>query len=617
MAVETHRSDREQPMQSADHESPERSNEAGAAGHDAPGREVSRADDRCDQQPAAAKRAETRLSRWQRKLLDLSLHNRLLNFKPTRRSLELFCPDPLVLAEKLEAGARIKLVPKSQASNPRAAPLRQPESEGAVANARSRLAAKVVQPNEIMVDLEAVDLAARLVELYRTARADLQEGGANTLFLALGFLQWQRDDKGERIFRAPLVLVPVALHRQSVRSGVRMVLHEDEPQFNPTLLEMLRQDFGLEISGLDELLPSNQRGIDIAGVWNRVRQELAGIEGFEVVEDVVLGTFSFAKYLMWRDLVDRRDQILANRVVRHLAESPLHLSRDAGEFPDPARLDQDYSPDGLCTVLPADSSQLSAVAACATQGDFVLIGPPGTGKSQTIANMIAHTLAEGRTVLFVSEKVAALDVVYRRLQEATLGEFCLELHSNKAKKIEVLRQLREAWSLQESSAESEWRSEASLLQESRRTLNEYVERIHHRYRNGLTPFFALGQVISDHGQPFVELSWESAETHDEIDLARLRDIARRMDIYATETGGVPDNALYALHQADWSPAWQKSLLEVAARIVESVSQTSEKIAGFYGALRISQRKLTLDQLRALKLLVTSLPSTRTRSGFCL
>jgi hypothetical protein len=616
MAVDTHRSDRERPEHSANPEGPQPSNGAAANRDDARRREPSGPGKRRDQRLAAGRRAETRFSRWQRKLLDLSLHNRLLNFKPTRRSLELFCPNPLILAEKLEAGARIQLVPKQQASDPRHSVQPRPERERAVADTDSRPAAKVLKPNELMVDLEPVELAARLVELYRTARTDLQEGGANTLFLVLGFLQWKRDDKGGRIFRAPLVLIPVALHRQSVRSGVRMVLHEDEARFNTTLLEMLRQDFGLEISGLDESLPSNERGSDIAGVWNRVRQEIAGIEGFEVIEDVVVGTFSFAKYLMWRDLVDRRHRILANRVVRRLAESPREPFRDFAEFPDPSRLDREYPPESLCTVLPADSSQLSAVAACAGQTDFVLIGPPGTGKSQTIANMIAHTLAGGRTVLFVSEKVAALEVVYKRLQEAGLGEFCLELHSNKAKKIEVLGQLREAWSMRESSVESEWHGEAHRLEESRRTLNEYVDRIHHRYRNGLTPFLALGQVISNLGQPFVGLSWGSAESHDERDLARLRDIARRMDVYAAETGGLSDNALYTVHQADWSPAWQKSLVEVAGRISESVSQTREKIAGFYGALRIGQRRLTLDQLRALKLLVTSLSQARGRDlGF--
>ncbi len=612
MTVDTRRSDPGQAGHTPDgHPSPG-SRQEGATPDDSEFGQAIVAESQRKRQHEASERAATRLARWQRKLLDLSLHNRLLNFKPTRRSLELYCPDPLTLAEELAAGARIKIVPTPQSSGDGR---REPGGlgpEGTRGTTRGRLATEALERNEVMVDLEKVDLSTRLIELYRTARTDIQEGGANTLFLVFGFLQWKRDDKGERKFKAPLVLIPVTLHRRSVRSGVRLTLHEDEPRFNTTLLEMLRQDFGLEISGLDESLSSNENGVDVAGVWSRVRREMEEIEGFDVLEEVVLGTFSFAKYLMWKDLVDRADQILANRVVRHLTESPRHLFDQTGEFPNPAQLDEDYPPDRLCTVLPADSSQLSAVAGCSNQKDFVLIGPPGTGKSQTISNMIAHTLAQGRTVLFVSEKVAALDVVYRRLQDVGLGEFCLELHSNRAKKVEVLEQLRAAWNLTDLSEEDEWEAAAKQLGEQRGSLNLYVKRIHHRYRNGLTPFHALGQVIKDIGQPLVELSWTSPDCHDDAALAGLRDIARRMDIYASETGQVSGNAFYAVHQTDWSPAWQSALVDAATRIVETLSQTRERIAGIFGALRIRRRNLTLDQLRALKLLITTLPQTRGR-----
>jgi hypothetical protein len=600
--------DCEQSGAAADAEAPLRRNDTEAASCDASSQRGIPGDDFCEQrQQGEGEAAEMRLWRWQRKLLDLSLHNRLLNYKPTRRSLKLFCPDPQTLIEKLEAGTRVRIVPTPQASASAQRDSSEARFEASAADASGRLATEALRRNEIMVDLETVDLTTRLIELYRTARTDLQEGGANTLFLVLGFLRWKRDDKGERRFRAPLILIPVTLQRQSVRSGVRIALHEDEPRFNTTLLEMLRQDFGVAISGLEEPLPSIEGRIHVAGVWNRIRQEIEGIEGFEVIEEVVLGTFSFAKYLMWRDLVERTDQILANRLVRHLTQNPSQHFESSGEFPDLSRLDEDYSADSLCTVLSADSSQLSAVVACTRRMDFVLIGPPGTGKSQTIANMIAHTLAEGRTVLFVSEKVAALDVVYRRLQEVGLGEFCLELHSSKAKKVEVLEQLRAAWSFRETFAETEWRDEADRLEASRESLNIYVKRIHHRYRNGLTPYLALGRVISDLEQPFVELSWPSAESHDENVLEKLRDIARRMDIYATETGSVSDNAFHAIHQSSWSPAWQRNLVGVAAKMVETVSEVREKIAGLYGALRLKQRKLTLHQLRALKLLAASLP----------
>lgn len=121
--------------------------------------------------------------------------------------------------------------------------------------------------NEVLVGLKGEELDARLTELYRTARAAMQEGGANTLFLALGFLSWTRDAKDAKRHRAPLILIPVTLQRKSVRSGFSLVLHDDEPRFNPTLLQMLRQDFSLTIPVAEGDLPRDDSGLDIAGIW--------------------------------------------------------------------------------------------------------------------------------------------------------------------------------------------------------------------------------------------------------------------------------------------------------------------------------------------------------------
>ncbi len=565
-----------------------------------------------NEQRRSTDRSDSRIARWQRKLLDLSLHNRLLNYKPTRRSLALLSADPAALTAHLESGARMKIVPLPRPAGQEGADSGPVEPGPGAKDANRRLAAEALQRGEVIVDLERTDLAARLVQLYRTARADIQEGGANTLYLVIGFLKWKREDRGERKFRAPLILIPATLQRQSVRAGVRLTLHEDEPRFNTTLLEMLRQDFALSISGLDDELTSNGDGIEVAGVLERLRSELDGVDGFEITEDVVLGTFSFAKYLMWRDLVDRTGRITDNRLVRHLTEPLGQPRQDQGEFPQPALLDREYPPDSLYTVLPADSSQLSAVAACAKQKDFVLIGPPGTGKSQTIANMIAHTLAEGRTVLFVSEKVAALEVVFRRLQQAGLGEFCLELHSNKARKVEVLEQLRDAWSLGAPSEAGTWRREARRLKDLRDALNVYVERVHRRFPNGLTPFLAMGQVVGDLDQSWVSLSWTSADAHDEAALNGLRDVAARMDIYATASGRVSDSGFELVRQTQWSPEWQKAFVAAAHRVVDAASQVRERTAAMFGALRIKPRTLTLDCLRALKLLAIALPQARGR-----
>src|SRR5690606_6675570 len=175
---------------------------------------------------------------------------------------------------------------------------------------------------QVLAELSQEELDKRAVEIYRRAQTSLKEGGSNTLFLAVGFLLWKQKDKDDRRYRAPLILLAMTHERKSVRSGVRMVANDVEPRFNTTLLELLKKDFGIEIPGLGGALPEDESGVDVAGVWTRVRHAIKDVPGFEVVEDVVLGHFSFAKYLMWKDLVDRSAELKQSPVVKHLLDTP-------------------------------------------------------------------------------------------------------------------------------------------------------------------------------------------------------------------------------------------------------------------------------------------------------
>ncbi len=389
-------------------------------------------DDAVAEPDPATLNPKDRLARWQRKLLDLSLRNNLLNFRGGKKSLKLEAPDPGALEDLLAEGQAIKLLPRPDLMDG-ADPRNQAIHEGREReDVRREHARGALLRREVFVAVPQVELETRLVELYRAARTTMQEGGANTLFLALGFLSWTRDEKnntqaGQR-YRAPLILVPVTLHRKSVRSGFSLTLHDDEPRFNPTLIEMLRQDFKLNLGVAEGELPKDDAGLDVAAIWKSVSQAVKDIPGWEVSEDVALAMFSFAKYLMWKDLTDRTAQLRENPVVRHLIDTPRESYPSGIAFPNPKRLDSEFTPEQTFCPMAADSSQLSAVMAAARGKDFVLVGPPGTGKSQTISNLIAQCLAEHKRVLFVSEKIAALDVVYRRLREVGLGVFCLELH---------------------------------------------------------------------------------------------------------------------------------------------------------------------------------------------
>lgn len=150
-------------------------------------------------------------------------------------------------------------------------------------------------------------------------------------------------------------------------------------------------------------------------------------------------------------------------------------------FVNPRDLDRNFSPSDLMVTLPADSSQMAAIATADRGKDFILIGPPGAGKSQTISNMIGRLLAKGKTMLFVSEKTAALEVVYQRLNKAGLGRFCLELHSNKAKKADVLKQIGAAWQAATEDLQTAWQQRADTLLRLRNSLNDLVDQPHKKH----------------------------------------------------------------------------------------------------------------------------------------
>jgi hypothetical protein len=529
--------------------------------------------------PSADEAPETpvgRVERWKRKLLDLTLRNKLLNFKAGKGSVVLECASPGALEDGLAAGHEFRLKPVSDVlsgSDERSADLyaRRHHDDGRRGYLEAALARK-----EIYTTSTEADLDRRLLDLFRLARNGFEEGGANILFLAIGFLSWTKKD-GEDAYRAPLLLVPVSLKRSSVRAGFKLALHDDEVRINPTLLELLREDFKLRMPELEGDLPRDDSGYDVDGIFRIVRQHVKELRGWEVVPDVVLSAFSFTKYLMWKDLVDRAEVLKRNPVVRHLIDTPKHSYGDGTPFPEPARLDREHPPETVFAPLSADSSQLSAVLAAAGGKDFVLFGPPGTGKSQTIGNMIAQCLAQGRTVLFVSQKTAALEVVQRRLQEIGLGDYCLEVHSTKAQKSAVLGQLRRAWHERSTPSQGTWDAATSELASLREELNGLVNALHRRRENGLSAYEAFGRVIAaGNGEPPLVLTWPDHLAHNETTLANLRTACRELRPVLASVGSLVDHPLQGVEATQWSPVWRDNM----GAAIRTVGQT-------HGALRIS------------------------------
>ncbi|MDT3684955.1 MAG: DUF4011 domain-containing protein [Pseudorhodoplanes sp.] len=534
-----------------------------------------------------------RIDRWQTKLLDLSRRNRLINFSDTKRAVSFLCPDVAYLEDRLAEGAAVKLI-----SLPEQNPLGERDA-GMFRDMRGhdihqKFAEEALQRDELASPLNAKELDARLTALYRQARSDIAEGGTNTLFLAVGLLKWTDKDKEKVVRRAPLLLFPVKLERTSAASRFRLRFHEDEPRLNQTLVQFVKREFDLVLPEFKDGLPSvSGNDVDVRKVLERMRAAVRDVPGFEIAEETALSTFSFAKYLMWKDLTDRTDALRQNRVVRHLIDNPEKMFEGADRpFPDEREIDRTIPLEKMVLPLSADSSQIAACIAAAQGRDFILIGPPGTGKSQTIANIIATILADAKRVLFVAEKTAALDVVYRRLEERGLAEHCLELHSNKADRKHFLQQLKRSWETGSSASRSDWISINSRLKVRRDQLNKYVEALHQPAQNGLTPYHAIGIAAAQANEHAPTLSWRGPDVHDKETYESLEALAAQLGLTFGAVRVKP--ALRVVRVREWTSSWQTQLLSAASTLGKAADDLRE-------ALMRWSRRLNLDSVQDTRL----------------
>lgn len=508
---------------------------------------------------------QTRIDMWQRRLLDLTKRNALLNHSDRAVAIKLFCPNIAEMEDLLAEGKSFKFQSATES------PVNDRDRDQGVFrlstgnDLHKQHALDQLQHGVLMSNQSPSELEKNAINLLRKAKNDLEEGGANTLFLSLGYLRWKETPEADRSYRAPLILIPVELQRKSARAAVYLKQNQEEqPLFNLTLIEFLATEHGINLNQFKDELPTDESGIDVQSIWATVRDAVSEQEGFEVLEELSLGSFSFAKYLMWKDLHDRLDDLKENQFVAHLVDRPREAYQQNGSFVLQDRVDKDIDPRSVFTPLNCDSSQLVAVEASGKDQDFVLEGPPGTGKSETIANIIAHNIAIGRKVLFVAEKMAALNVVYRRLEKIGLDHLCLELHSNKANKRAVLDQLRSASTRREDQSGQTWIQDVNSLMSLRDSLNAYVEALHHKsaYGPSVRDCIARSALYSD--KHVVHLDWPANPSDAPIkngdELETLLGITKKLALAYNDIRNLDTTVFQSITATSWSHAWQKSVV---------------------------------------------------------
>jgi len=520
--------------------------------------------------------AVTKQKQWERKLLDLTLRNTLLNFRLTKGALPLLHAQLGELEDAMAAGGELQLLPKPAdwADTARSTDLFQSLSKD---QPMTQLVRQEFLHKRLRADAGEKELAEKAIYLYRSARLSLEENGANTLYLALGLLKWFESTASELPRYAPIVLVPVELVRKSSSAGFVLRMRDEETQLNITLLEMLRQDFGLQIGGLDPL-PRDENGIDLAGIFTTIRHVIMNRPRWDIVESAYIGLFSFSRFVMWNDIRSRADDLAKNKVVASLMAG--RLTWEPGEsFPEIEGLDERYAPDQLLLPISADSSQIAAVSAANSDKSFVLHGPPGTGKSQTITNMIASALASGKTVLFVAEKMAALSVVQSRLEQIGLGPFCLELHSNKSTKKAVLEQLRKTLETSRTAPPEEWKRQADRLAAARSELNRYVSSLHKKYGFGASLYEAITRYESVKEAP-AAVSFDPAVVSGMTpeSFHTWSDLTREMRVAGEACGHPHANVWEDSARTDYTPALKPQVENVLAAYSSKLSEVQAAYA---------------------------------------
>jgi len=355
------------------------------------------------------------------------------------------------------------------------------------------------QDNQIRTLLFQEQMQRKLSGIRVGARLSQEELGINTLFVAFGFLEWYEDSSSDVPLFAPLLLLPVDLRQNLVHRVYRYAITGtgDETEINLTLQERLRRDFNLELPELEE-------GDTPESYFAKVSLIVSTFKRWRVRRFMTMGLFTFSRLVMYKDL-DTERWPSTQALEKHAVLVDLLSGADTGG--STVAEEYDVDDDRVRAKVPiliseADSSQFSAIVDVLSGRNMAIKGPPGTGKSQTITNLISAALSLGKRVLFVAEKMAALEVVKKRLDAAGIGDFCLELHSTKAKKSVVLDALRQR--LENSSSPP-----ARDFEETMRDYKDQKEKLTHYVGKLNTAFGASGRSLH-------EIIWGSNRAEDAV-----------------------------------------------------------------------------------------------------
>jgi len=468
--------------------------------------------------PQVARRIED----WKFRLIDLSRKNNLLYYKQRKRGgLSVSHPTPETVFNALVIRRRhlkfwqppdeVDSFPeKGQNGNDFSSSI-----EGYQQTKANRL---------VCGGLNRIELEKTLRNLMTRSQSDYREKGVRILHAAFGMLVWKEEETSEEV-RSPLILVPIELSRKSFRDAYAISIPpvEEEAVLNPALRVKLRNAFKIELPPLPEDWESHSL-VEYLNALNQIVDDL----GWKVEFSIEMGLFSFHKLVIYNDLTSNAELIKQHSIIRAIA-GVKEQQLTQKDLPEEKDIDEIEPPEKPFQVLDADSSQRVSIQYAMRGQSFVMQGPPGTGKSQTIANIIAECIARGKSVLFVSDKMAALEVVYKRLREVGLSHFCLELHSSKANKQAVVAELKRCLDEQLVPRKLPTAHDFEKMSELRGSLNSYPVSLHQRHPIlQKSAYEVLGQIARWDGIPFVTVDLPGVDSLTPQRMLELENLASQL-----------------------------------------------------------------------------------------
>lgn len=450
---------------------------------------------------------DRKIDYWKNQLLDLSKRNKMINYRETKRTtLKILEPEFVELFNRLA-------IKEEELTFQRPIDKNFKPKISAMLSLLETLAYPIpVQIGDIRTDRSLVDRRITLANLHSKSKLARDEQGTNILYLSFGFIEWKEDNS---VNKSPLLIMPVSLKLKSIQAPFILARYDDDIEINPTLIHLFKERYGI---GLPAFKLENEKSIEL---YMQTIEKLASENNWKLTREVNLGLLSFLKIGMYYDIENNRNRMLKNPVIRAITgdtDAVNVVNNIPNEFNNFAY--DNLHPKDCYQVVSSDSSQQEAIMLSKAGVSFVMQGPPGTGKSQTITNIIAEALADGKKILFVSEKAAALQVVYKRLSETGLKDFCLALHSHKANKKEILDSIAANLKLECKSTRNDVMLELSELFENRRHLNRYVSELHEKILPlEKSPYEVFGELASLHNAPEVSFklnvptSFSSSDYH--------------------------------------------------------------------------------------------------------